>query len=407
MVGGSISGTVRGTGNHLLARPLAKGTDIVPLNSQSNMLQFRAGGHILGFQPTRAYLASLDHALSVEFLHTKGVMPQSTNGASDTHAPAKAPALTKVSYANLWKGISLTYETAQDGITESTYHIAPGADVSQIRLRYNVPVKVQKDGSLKFTFERGYLTESKPVAWQDINGKRIPVTVAFNVSGDEVGFSVGTYNPREPLIIDPTYAWHTFYGASNDDYGRSIAVDTSGNIYITGSSNASWGTPINAHSGTLDIFVLKLNGSGSYQWHTFYGSSSGDEGGEDIAVDTGGNIHVTGWNTATWGSPLHAYSGYYDIFVLKLIEPACSPPVKVNTAYFNTVQDAYNAAANGSTVQISGQVFTEDVSLTRNITTIFSGGYDCEFAITTGYSTVDGSFTIKDGSVTVEGLIIK
>ena len=49
----------------------------------------------------------------------------------------------------------------------------------------------QKDGSLKFTFERGYLTESKPIAWQDINGKRIPVTVAFKVSGDEVGFSVG------------------------------------------------------------------------------------------------------------------------------------------------------------------------------------------------------------------------
>ena len=70
-----------------LQHPLTSNTDIIPLSGQSNMLQFTAGGHVLGFQPTKAYLASLDHALSVEFLGTKGVMPK----AAGTMPTAQVP----------------------------------------------------------------------------------------------------------------------------------------------------------------------------------------------------------------------------------------------------------------------------------------------------------------------------
>ena len=72
------------------------------------------------------------------------------------------------------------------------------------------------------------------MAWQEIDGKRVPVTVAFRVSEAEVGFSVGAYDRSHPLIIDPTYAWHTFYGSTQSDYGHGIAVDGSGNVYVTG-----------------------------------------------------------------------------------------------------------------------------------------------------------------------------
>ena len=51
------------------------------------MLQFTAGGHVLGFQPTKAYLASLDHALSVEFLGTKGVMPEADRNYTNRRYP--------------------------------------------------------------------------------------------------------------------------------------------------------------------------------------------------------------------------------------------------------------------------------------------------------------------------------
>ena len=48
------------------------------------MLQFKAGGHLLGFQPRKVYFASLDHALSVEFLGTLGVMPNTAAEGQET-----------------------------------------------------------------------------------------------------------------------------------------------------------------------------------------------------------------------------------------------------------------------------------------------------------------------------------
>lgn len=301
----------------------------------SRILQVKAGNHILGFAPDKAYLASLDHALSVQFLGTKGVMPKSDTTAPATGAMTKALPLGKVLYQNLWDGISLTYESTKAGITESTYHLAPGADVSRIRLRYNVPVEMQKDGSLQFKFNTGNLTESAPIAWQEIGGKRKPVDVAFGIHDGTIGFQVGNYDRAQPLIIDPTYKWHTFYGSSGYHAAQGMVTDGSGNVYVTGYSANSWNgpadqPPLNTFSvggGNVNIFVLKLDSSGAYQWHVFYGSGSG-EIAQGIAIDNSGNVYVTGESPSNWNgpppsntAPLHAWSsapGCVNLFVLKL-----------------------------------------------------------------------------------------
>jgi hypothetical protein len=94
--------------------------------------------------------------------------------------------------------------------------------------------------------------------------------------------------------------------------------------------------------------------------------------------------------------------------VAALYGAACAnPPVKVAGNYYDTVQAAYNSAASGNTVQIQEKTFIENVLLNRNITTILEGGYNCQYDTNTGYSTVNGSVTISNGTITVNKLIIK
>ncbi|MCI0476195.1 MAG: hypothetical protein L0Y55_08110, partial [Anaerolineales bacterium] len=143
------------------------------------LMQFTSGGHVIGFAPTQVVLASLDHALRVEFVGTAGVTPV----ASGADAPSSSDGLTMnqaqplgaVTYPDLWRGVSVEYRAAEGSILKSTYHVASGADPAQIRLRYNAPVELQSDGSLQFPFGRGFISESAPLAWQEIDGARVPV----------------------------------------------------------------------------------------------------------------------------------------------------------------------------------------------------------------------------------------
>jgi hypothetical protein len=128
------------------------------------------------------------------------------------------------------------------------------------------------------------------------------------------------------LKLDSNGAWHwnTFYGSGNDDHGNGIATDSSGNVYVTGYSMATWNgpapanTPVNLFSGTSkDAFVLKLNTSGDYQWHTFHGSTDNDAG-DGIVVGSDNYVYVTGWSDSTWGSPVDPVALTDARFVLKL-----------------------------------------------------------------------------------------
>jgi hypothetical protein len=357
----------------------------VKTDNSINMLQFKTGNHVLGFTPNKAYIASIDHALSVEFIGTKGVMPKAANSVPSNER-GKAQPLGKVTYQNLWPGISLTYESTKDGIAESTYHVAPRADVSNIRLKYNVPVTLQKDGTLKLELESklGRMTESAPIAWQEINGEKKPVEVVFRVEKDEIGFRVGEYDSKHALIIDPkyNYEWHTFHGRVQ--LVTSIATDGNGNVYVAGITSYSWngpgeclypsngytqGTPpcpLRALSGGPqypELFLIKLNSSGAYQWHTFYGSTFQDEA-RAIATDTSGNVYVAGRSYATWQgvtnggpvAPLHAYSGYSDMFLLKLNS---SGEYEWHTFYGSSVYDD----AQGIVTDTSGNVYVTGLSL--------------------------------------------
>ena len=119
-----------------------------------------------------------------------------------------------------------------------------------------------------------------------------------------------------------SWQWAVKPDGSDGTAGYGIAVDSSGNAYATGEfgGTASFGSTNLTSSGGGDIFVAKLSSTGSWQWAVKAGGSSGDDVGNGIAVDSSGNTYVTGSfsGTATFGSTSLTGSGGDDIFFAKL-----------------------------------------------------------------------------------------
>ena len=106
--------------------------------------------------------------------------------------------------------------------------------------------------------------------------------------------------------------WTKQLGTSSDDYGRGVTVDSSNNIYVTGSTHGELDG--NTSSGSSDIFLVKYYDNGTKQWTKQYGSSSSD-GGFGVTVDNSSNIYVTGYSKG--GLDGNTNSGYEDIFLMK------------------------------------------------------------------------------------------
>jgi len=123
--------------------------------------------------------------------------------------------------------------------------------------------------------------------------------------------------------LDPNgnFLWAKKAGGASNDYGKSIDVDSTGNCYVTGYfyGTARFGATTLTSSGSEDIYVCKLDPNGNFLWAKKAGGMSDDQG-FGIAVDSTGNSYVTGSfrGTATFGEITLISSGYLDIFVCTL-----------------------------------------------------------------------------------------
>ena len=121
-----------------------------------------------------------------------------------------------------------------------------------------------------------------------------------------------------------------YIGGSDYDESTSIAVDSSGNAYVTGNSRSAQATfpviggPDLTYNGGGDAFVAKVNATGTALVYCGYVGGSGDDVGRGIAVEGSGNAYVTGYTSSTQATfpvnvgPDLTYNGFYDAFVAKV-----------------------------------------------------------------------------------------
>jgi len=253
----------------------------------------------------------------------------------------------KVKYRDVYPGVDLAYYGNQGGQLEYDFVVAPGADPNQIKLSFAGADGMRVDaasGDLVLMVGDGEVRFRKPVVYQpavaavydrrlqsSTNRARVDAASGLDArhsslatrhcsfvlaSNNEVGFRVAGYDPKRAVVIDPVLSYSTYLGGNFADQGNSIAVDSSGSAYVTGSTistlefptanplqgaNQSCEPPISMTCEVTggggvgdDAFVAKLNAAGSALVYSTYLGGYSSDSGMGITVDSSGNAYVTG-----------------------------------------------------------------------------------------------------------------
>jgi Abnormal spindle-like microcephaly-assoc'd, ASPM-SPD-2-Hydin/Beta-propeller repeat/Protein of unknown function (DUF1573) len=295
---------------------------------------------------------------------------------------SNVPTYGKVKYEGVYSGIDLLYYGNQQQL-EYDFLVSPGADPHRIQFDVGGArnITTEKDGDLVFHSRDGELRWRKPVVYQETNGIRQTIDSHYLVQhGHRIKVAVGNYDSHRALIIDPAITYSTYLGgATNFGDAAAVAVDTSGNAYVTGYTRAS-DFPVTAGAFQTTCpsgedcstwgaaFVTKFNSTGTaLVYSTYLGGNEGAQGSA-IAVDSAGNAYVTGGTYSsnfptttgafqTTCSNCGYYEGLGDAFVTEL-NPTGSGLVYSTYLGGDTANQYFNNSLGGDiAIDISGDVY--------------------------------------------------
>ncbi|MDP9159568.1 MAG: SBBP repeat-containing protein [Acidobacteriota bacterium] len=357
-----------------------------------------------------------DGALSQ--LTSHGLLPGTSNyfrGNDPKEWRTGVQSYSKVRFQNVSPGIDFVFYGTQQQI-EYDIVVAPGTDPGSIKLAYDGQrnMRVDNRGNLILEAEGGgQVVQQKPFVYQLVDGTKKSVAGHYVMKGQrEVGFTVGNYDHRRALILDPILSYSTYLGGSGDDAGNAIAVDSAGNAYVTGSTqspNFPTASPFqSAYHFNTDAFVTKLNPAGTAFIYSTYLGGNGLDTGFGIAADSSGNAYVTGGTTSTnfpTVSPIQTHGG---IFLTKLNPTGTA--LLYSTYYGGTNSEQANAIAIDSAgdAYIAGQTASTDFPTKSSFQSVSGGNYDAFVAEfnPTGTATIYSTYLGGSGRDTGQGVAV-
>jgi len=241
------------------------------------------------------------------------------------------PTYRYVSLGEVWSGIEVKLKATQKTV-EKLFYVQPGADPSKIVVEVNGAegLRLSKDGEIIIKTGLGDLKLSKPVAWQEKDGKKLPVEVSYKLIGkNRYSFVVAKADPSLPIVIDPILQ-ATYLGGSGSDEAEALAIHpTTGEVYVAGYTNSTDfpGTSGGAQAsnrGYADAFVARLNSSLTQILQATYLGGRGRDEAEALAIHpTTGDVYVAGYTLSddfprTSGGAQVSYGGWHDAFVARL-----------------------------------------------------------------------------------------
>jgi hypothetical protein len=221
---------------------------------------------------------------------------------------------------NVLPGMDIVVYGNAEGV-EQNLRVAPAVEARDLRLEINsdgaahaANLRLDASGDLLVTLDGRELRMKKPAIYEEWAAteshasRRKQIDGGYELAADgSVAFHVAPYDPRATLVLDPslTVTYATFLGGSGNDMAQSIALDSTGNVYIGSTTTLATtfpeGSPRLGPTGSSDFFIAKINpaktGAASLAYLTFIGGSGAELGGK-IAVDGSDNAAVAGTSTS-------------------------------------------------------------------------------------------------------------
>ncbi|AXC10325.1 Cell surface protein [Acidisarcina polymorpha] len=213
------------------------------------------------------------------------------------------PTYAKVKYSNVYPGIDLVYYGNQRQLEyDFVVAPNADPKQARLHFAGASKLKLNDSGDLEILAKDGEIALHKPVVYQVKDGQRQLVEGNFRLmANNTVGFTLASYDRSRELVVDPVLAYSTFLGGSYDDFLTSIALDVQGNAVIVG-MNLLTNFPVTsgAYQKTVkDMFVTKLNTAGATLIYSTYLGSTNSEDPRGVAVDASGNAYITGSTYST------------------------------------------------------------------------------------------------------------
>ena len=213
-----------------------------------------------------------------------------------------------VRYHEVYPGIDLVFH-ASSQIIEYDWVVAPGADPRAIRMSFEGARETHIDSTGDLVLRVGDVDvrEKRPHIYQD--GGAQEIAGRFVQRGHAIGFDVAEYDPSRALTIDPILTYATVLGGNGNaknqlgDVGEGVVMDAQGNAIVIGyTASQNFPTKSGAYvdgGALINAVVAKVNpsgpvGSASLVWSTYLGGSRQTTQGYGVALDSLGNVYITG-----------------------------------------------------------------------------------------------------------------
>jgi hypothetical protein len=374
----------------------------------------RGAGYALGFAASSVDLRIPDGLVRLSFEGANKATRAQWEPAGKMLAPTNyfkgdtfrsADAFSHLSRRNLYPGIDVVYY-GKGGRLEYDFNLAPGADPSRIRMRFEGADKVSLNasGGVVLKTPSGDIVQQLPVVYQKrASGETVAVSSSYHLFKDgSVGVRLSDYDRTRALVIDPAILYDFWFTGSNAQEAISLGHDAQGFEYMAGwtyspdfSAGANGYSP--NYSSDRDCWLVKFNplatkGEAVILYSTYFGGQFDDDM-RSMVVDANGVMYFAGTTLST-NIPLTA-NAYISIipdtnatptgFVAEIDTNQAGVAGLIYASYYGGSQELVinGVAAYQGQIYVTGWTITPDLPETTGVPVqaTLAGDYDCFLAV--------------------------